>query len=100
MTRGKKTARQLTSHAYVRAAQRYDVSLDEQQQAEIVESIQCGECVFIERQSHNRTLWRVTVSDRVIGVVYDRKRKCLVTVIPPDDPRMQCPHDDEDKKGD
>jgi len=99
MTRGKKTAKQLQTHAYVRAAQRYQISLDEQQQAEIVESIQCGECEFIERQSNNRTLWKTTVFGKVIGVVYDRKRKSLVTVIPPDDPRLKCPHD-EDKKGD
>lgn len=99
MSRRKKTARQLSSHAYVRAAQRYQISLDEQQQTEIVETIQRGECEFIERQSNNRTLWKVNAFGKVIGVVYDRKRKCLVTVIPPDDPRLKCPHD-EGKKGD
>jgi hypothetical protein len=101
MKRQKKTAKQLTTHAYVRAAQRYDISLDEQHQAEIVSSIQRGECELIERQSNNRTLWRVIVSETgvIVGVVYDRKRKSLVTVISPDDPRMQRPHD-EDRKGD
>lgn len=99
MTRRKKTAKQLKTHAYIRAAQRYHISLDEQQQDEIVDAIQQGECEFIERQSNNRTLFKVTLFGKVIGVVYDRRHKCLVTVIPPDDPRLKYPHD-EDKKGD
>jgi hypothetical protein len=100
MTRGKskrKTARQLATHAYVRAAQRYGICLDENDQLEIVRTIQSGEGEFVERQSSNRTLWRVTVSGTVLGIVYDRRLKAIATVIPPDDPRIRP--QDEGKKG-
>jgi len=97
--KGKKSARQLATHAFVRAAQRYDVYLDEDEQTRIVEEIQSGECEFIERQSKTRTLWRVTVSGRELGVVYDKPRKSLVTVIPSDDPRMARPVEDERGEG-
>ena len=96
--RGKKTARQLATHTFVRAAQRYKICLDKDEQERIVEAIQGGECELIERQSKTRTIWRVTVADKVIGVVYDKPRKSLVTVIPPDDPRVT--RSEKDERGD
>lgn len=93
--RRKKSARDLRHHTYIQAAMRYELSLDEDQQAAIVDSIQNNECEFIERQSRYRTLWKVVIEDKPVGVVYDRRFKSLVTTIPPDDPRLQ----NEGRKG-
>jgi hypothetical protein len=96
--RKKKTPRDLARHACVRAAQRYGIYLDDDAHQRIVEQIQAGQCELIERQSLNRTIWRVTHEGIVMGVVYDKRHKALATLIPPDDPRIR-PHD-EDERGD
>ncbi len=90
-----KTSADLERHAYVRAAQRYGICLDEKDHQRIVERIQEGQCELIERQSLNRTIWRVTHEGIVMGVVYDKRHKALATVIPPDDPRVRPPEEDE-----
>lgn len=96
MGRRKKLARNLRHHTAVCAALRYEISLDEQKQSAIVESIQKNECEFVERQSRSRSLWKVVIEGKTVGVVYDRRFKALVTTIPPDDPRLQ----NEGRKGD
>jgi len=99
MTRKKpKTYRDLARHAYVRAAQRYGICLDEHDHQLIVERIQAGQCELIERQSLAKTVWRINYNGTVMGVVYDKRRKAIATLIPPDDPRIR-PHD-EGEEGD
>jgi len=70
-----KTARQLASHSYVRAAQRYGICFDDVDQDIVVDKIQGGKCELIERQSRNRTIWRVQHKGVVLGVVYDKRLK-------------------------
>lgn len=57
--------------------------------------IQSGECDLIERQSLNRTIWRVMYKDIVMGVVYDKRLKAIATLIPPDDPRITPQNNEE-----
>lgn len=88
-----KTAKILHNHSSVRAAQRYELYLDEERRANILKMISSGadtdECRAIERQSLSRTLFRVIIDGIVCGVVYDKKRHELVTFIPANDPRLQ-----------
>jgi len=94
-TRTPKTKKILHNHSSVRAAQRYGIYLDEERRAHILALIQSGcvtdECRAIEKQSNNRTLCRVIIDGQVCGVVYDAKRKELVTFIPPESPILKQP---------
>jgi len=89
-----KTAKILHNHSSIRAAQRYELYLDEERRKEILRMISSGavtdNCRAIERQSLSRTLFRVVIDGVVCGVVYDKKRHELVTFIPADDPRLQA----------
>jgi hypothetical protein len=97
-----KTAKILRNHSSVRAAQRYKIYLDEERRAHILALIHAGcvtdECRAIEKQSNNRTLFRVIIEGQVCGVVYDAKRKELVTFIPPESPILQVPLKDRASK--
>jgi hypothetical protein len=88
-----KTAKILHNHSSIRAAQRYELYLDEERRKIILGMIEAGavtdECRAIEKQSCSRTLFRVVIDDIVCGVVYDKKRHELVTFIPSDDPRLK-----------
>jgi len=90
-----KTAKILRNHSSVRAAQRYELYLDDERRARILRMIEAGavtdECRAIEKQSWARTLFRVIIDDKVCGVVYDKRRHEIVTFIPADDPRLQNP---------
>lgn len=91
--RAPKTAKILHNHSSIRAAQRYELYLDEERRKEILRMISSGavtdNCRAIERQSWSRTLFRVVIDGVVCGVVYDKKRHELVTFIPANDPRLQ-----------
>lgn len=90
-----KTAEILRNHSSVRAAQRYEMYLDEERRTRILALIQSGavtdECRAIEKQSNSRTLFRVVIDGQVCGVVYDTKRHELVTFIPPESPILKMP---------
>ena len=93
--RTSKTSKILRNHSSVRAAQRYEIYLDDERRARILALIQSGavtdECRAIEKQSNSRTLFRVTIDGQVCGVVYDTKRHELVTFIPPESPILKMP---------
>lgn len=77
-----KKAKNLKTHTYVRAAQRYGICLDDDQQGAIVEDIQNNKCQFIERQSRDKTVWDVVFEEHILRVVYDKRYKSLVTILP------------------
>jgi hypothetical protein len=81
-----KSRRHLKNHTYIRAAQRLGICLDAEQQAAIVADIQANKGEFVEKQSRNRTIWKIVFNSQIIGVVYDKRFKSLVTIIPKTDP--------------
>jgi len=69
-------------HARRRAAERYELDLHQDAQAAIVRAIQGGEARFIRKQSQRVSVWEVEHGGRRLPVVYDKKRKTIVTVLP------------------
>lgn len=80
-----KKAATLRRHARRRADTRYGLDLSRKELDEIVRAIQHNEGEFIEKQSLTRTLWLVNVKGQPCRVVYDRKRKAVVTFLPLED---------------
>lgn len=78
----KKTPQILNAHAKKRAEERYGLTLNHKDRAEIVNMIQKNEAEFVGKQSNNRTLWRVSYQDQSLNVVYDKARNSMCTVLP------------------
>jgi hypothetical protein len=70
-------------HAMRRAVERYNLFLQPTGIREIVNMIRRGEGVFLRRTSCNRTVWQVTYHECQLVVVYDKRRKMLASVLPP-----------------
>jgi len=82
--RGRKENAQ-KQHAGLRAGVRYGVTLSPAENAQLVERIQKREGVeFLERQSKRVTVWLLAHDGVEIPVVYDKQRKTIVTVLPPE----------------
>ena len=81
-SRGRKEARHLKIHAQRRAHQRYDIWLSDNDFTLIRQMIENNQAEFVERQSCNRTAWRVTLHDVTFVAIYDKKRKMIATVLP------------------
>ena len=93
--RKRKEAKHLKTHTYVRAAQRFGICLDEEKQSSIVADIQNGRGEFVERQSRYKTVWKVKFEGKILGVVYDRRFKSLVTIIPQTDSMYLSQNEDK-----
>lgn len=69
-------------HASRRASERYNIRLSNDKEQEIVRAIQTHRAQFIEKQSVRVSVFDVIVDDKIVRVVYDCHRKCLITFIP------------------
>lgn len=69
-------------HAARRSLERYGFEIN---QAAAIQKIQAGKARFIERQSLRITLWEVEAAGKRVKVVYDSKRKTIVTALPADE---------------
>lgn len=69
-------------HARRRMRQRFGIEMGQVRRRMIVQAIQAGKAEFLGRQSCRVTLWRVEVDGAKLSVVYDNKRKEIVTVLP------------------
>lgn len=69
-------------HCWNRGIERYSVFIGEQVNAELVAQIQGGDAGFIEKQSLNISAWEIEVDGQKIPVIYDKKRKVIVTCLP------------------
>lgn len=69
-------------HARRRMRQRFGIELGEVRRRSIVQAIQSGRARFVRRQSCRVTLWRVEVDGVEVAIVYDSKRKEIVTILP------------------
>jgi hypothetical protein len=75
-------AKKQSRHARRRARERYALDLHQDAQQQIIRMIQDGEARFIRRQSQRVSLWEVEHDGLRLPIVYDRKRKTIVTVLP------------------
>ena len=71
-------------HARRRALERYGVEMGPATRRRIVSAIQRGDATFVRRRSLRVSIFDVALGDVApMRVVYDRKRKELITVLPP-----------------
>lgn len=71
-------------HAKRRALQRYSIELNKSLHKDWIHQIQNGVAKFVERQSNRISVYEILVEGKIIPVVYDKIRKNIVTVLPPD----------------
>jgi hypothetical protein len=71
--------RHLKRHAKARANQRVGINLHKNLHDQIVKDIQSNRYKPLYKSTHNRTVFEY---DDEYNMVYDNKRKCLVTFIP------------------
>lgn len=71
----------IARHAKRRCKERLDCSLTRFLHGNLVRLIQNNQAEFIERQSCRVTLWNVSFQGTDYRVVYDSKRKLIVTVL-------------------
>lgn len=70
-------------HARRRARERYGLEFGPTTESEVLRVIQSSRSRLIERQSNRVSVHEVTLGDGlVVRVVYDRKRKQVVTFLP------------------
>ena len=69
-------------HAKVRALERYGVDLTSTKRYDILWQIQSRQAIFVEKQSHTRSIFIVEIDGIKMKVVYNSKAKQLRTVLP------------------
>jgi hypothetical protein len=79
--RRKKTVADYFKHARRRAIERYDLWLTRREYEQMIQEIQQGKHLLLQRESCSRTHW--LVSGQYI-VVYEKVRKGIVTFLPPE----------------
>lgn len=72
------------AHAQRRAKERFGVTLGPHRQLQLVMMIQKQQATFVCRLSDHRTAWLVDVDGQQMKVLYDSRRKVIVTVMPPE----------------
>lgn len=68
------------SHARRRARERLGIDLKPHVEADIIRRIQNGEAKLARRQSLRVSVYYLEVEGQELAVVYDRQRKCVVTL--------------------
>lgn len=71
-----------TQHFKQRFLARYGIDPNNETRRWMLEQIQSGQCRHIAHQSNRVSVWDLAYKGNHYPVVYDRKRKSLVTVLP------------------
>jgi len=81
-----------TIHFKKRFLERYGIDPNRHMRREMLEMIQRRECVILDTQSCRISVLDIMFGGRHYPVVYDKKRKSLVTVLPHEclDPKVLC----------
>lgn len=87
MRKPTKKTRWMRNHAKRRALERYEIELNWQDLEAIRRMIQRSglhkeQIVFVERQTIDRTVWLVKYKEKKLKVVYSKRHKSIVTVLP------------------
>ncbi len=72
----------MREHSKRRASERHQVSLNGKDLRNIVKLIQENRGKFIERRSLDRSTWEVKYNEQILRVVYSKRHKTIVTVLP------------------
>jgi len=75
-------SRRRLKHAKKRAQERYGVSLSKQDMKEIAGWIRHNKARHIHTKSLTKAIWAVEIRGEEIIVLYDRKKRIVVTVLP------------------
>lgn len=67
-------------HAKRRSKQRLNIQLNRQDIKDIITQIQSGKAEFIKQSTRTRSLWKVSVKNKNMIVVYSKSTKTIVTV--------------------
>lgn len=83
MRRGRKTEADLARHTERRARERYGIELGLQEQRRLAQRIQRGGrgAVHLRRLSGYRSLWLLYWREIPLIAVYDKRRRCLRTIL-------------------
>jgi len=71
----------ITKHVKKRFKQRFDIECNRFLRRAIVKAIQNNECERISKTSCARSVYRVKVGSKEMNVVYDNRRRKLITVL-------------------
>lgn len=71
-------------HAKRRFKERFDIYIDESELQRLSKKIEAGEAKLVGKQSERVSIYEVRVNSRMVHVVYDKRRKTIVTALPPD----------------
>jgi len=74
--------RWMQQHSRQRAWERYGIDLDKSLRRRIIQDIQNGRSTPIKTQSNRVTHHSIEVEGKRVRVVYDKRRKDIVTVLP------------------
>lgn len=69
-------------HAKRRAEQRYGISMNRDSLRQLIVQIQAGKARVLERQSLRVSVLELCIDGNPIPLVYDHKRKTIVTFLP------------------
>lgn len=78
-------ANSLLRHSKRRASERYGLNIGRAGLWEIVNIIRSGRAIFVRKETNRVSEWKVEYSGVSMRVIYDRRRKMVVTFLPPDD---------------
>jgi len=78
---GLKAANQI-GHVKQRFVERFGISLSNEDLTSMISQIQKQTAVFLKRRSHRVSIWQVPLQGRLFEVVYDKRTKTVVTVLP------------------
>ena len=87
------TTEQKKKHAKKRAMERHDLTLNRQDMAEIRDQIDKSKAICVSRQSIDRAKFYLIFKDKEIVVVYSKRHKTIVTVLP-----SGCPEEEMGRK--
>lgn len=69
-------------HVKKRFSERFGLSVNRHLLRDFISQIQSQKAIFVERQSLRLTVWEISYENNWYRVIYDNKRKTLVTVLP------------------
>lgn len=78
----KKTKKHLISHAVMRLSERYSMPVTAEDIEDINSRIKYGQADFIGHESNTHSRWVVDFDGQRLPVIYNRKLKCIATVLP------------------
>lgn len=77
-------ANSLLRHSKRRASERYGVNIGRAGLWDIVNKIRSGRAIFIRKETNRISEWKVEHGGVLMRVIYDRRRKMVVTFLPPE----------------